>query len=179
MNFKPIFLDERTIDSCWFQLLQNVYDHGRPMVKTSGSGEGMTFYTLDFVSGFIHYPHARPLAPIMPEGIPPITTDERIESYFTYYLMDSKLSTNEHYKYATWIVGDDGVNAYTSCNINQLEWIIKHFKTHGYGNNHCYMVIGNPETSYQYNNAYLQCPKCGIYYSKLHKKCEMFYILLD
>lgn len=175
MNFKPVFIDAKTIDDCWFQLLQNVYDHGRPYKKTSGSRTGMTVYGFDFVSGFIHYPHTRPLAPIMPEGIPSVTTDENIEKYFTDYLMDSNLAKNEHYKYSTWLVGGDGQAGFrrVSCSLNQVEWVVEHFKSHGYGNNHCYMVIGNPETSTVYDELYLYCPKCkNAFYPVGVKSCR-------
>jgi len=172
MNFKPVFIDAKTIDDCWFQLLQNLFDHGRPYTKTAGSRTGMTMHGFDFVSGFIHYPHTRPLAPIMPPGVPPVTTDENIEKYFTNYLMDSKLEKNEHYKYSTWIVGGEGVSDEVSCSISQIDWVINHFKTRGYGNDHCYMVIGNPETSNVYSNEYLICPNCRSgYYSIEAKRC--------
>jgi len=132
MSFKPVFIEGRDINDTWFQFLQAAYDKGRPYVKSSGSRTGMKVYGFDYVSGFIHYPHTRPLAPIMPEGIPPVTTDEKIEEYFANYLMDSSLSKNEHYKYSTWIVGGDGKNANVSCYINQVDWVINHFKTKGY-----------------------------------------------
>lgn len=170
-SFKPVFIEGRDINDTWFQLLQALYDKGRPVVKTAGSGEGMTFYTLDFVSGFIHYPHTRPLAPIMPEGVPPITTDDKIEEYFTTYLMDSDLEKNEHYRYSTWVVGGCGKNDHTSCYyISQIEWIINHFKSKGYSNNHCYLTVGNPEISLEYNKPYKRCPNCGRLYNN-HKIC--------
>ena len=172
MRFRPVFIDSTTIDDCWFQLLQAVYDKGRLYKKTAGSRSGMIVRGFDFVSGFIHYPHNRPLAPIMPEGIPPITTDEKIEEYFVNYIMNNQLEKNEHYKYSTWIVGGKGKNENVSCSINQVDWVIDHFKTHGYRNNHCYIVIGNPETLFEYNKAYLECPKCKILYSKPNKVCK-------
>lgn len=172
MKFSPCFINATTIDDCWFQLLNSCYKFGRPYVKTSGSRTGMKVYGFDFVSGFIHYPHTRPLAPIVPEGIPPITTDEKIEEYFTNYLMDSTLAKNEHYKYATWIVGGTGTCRSTSCGLNQVDWVINHFKTNGYGNNHCYVTIGNPDTSYyQYNKPYMECLNCETFYPKPFKKC--------
>lgn len=172
MDFRPVFIEGRDLDDTWYQLLQAVYEKGRTYIKTSGSRTGMKVYAFDFVSGFIHYPHNRPLAPIMPEGsnIPAPTNDEAIEKYFANYLMDNRLARNEHYKYASWICGSDDAESRTNnnniCCINQIEWIIKHFKVHGYGNTHCYIVIGNPESSKEYNRKYLECPKCG----KLHER---------
>lgn len=36
----------------------------------------------------------------------------------------------------------------------QLEWIIEHFKTKGYGNNHCHIIIGDKESSLAYDRPY-------------------------
>ena len=36
----------------------------------------------------------------------------------------------------------------------QLEWCIDHFKTKGYGNNHCYISVGNKESCLAYNRPY-------------------------
>ncbi|MBU0959026.1 MAG: hypothetical protein KKB31_03715 [Nanoarchaeota archaeon] len=172
MDFRPVFVEAKTIDDCWFQLLQSAYDKGRQYAKTAGSRTGMTVHAFDFVSGFIHYPHTRPLAPIMPEGIPPVTTDDKIESYFVNYLMDSNLEKNEHYKYSTWITGGVGKNEKVSCEINQLDWIINHFKSNGYGNNHCYIMVGNPTTSYEYDTPYMECKKCSKKFKfEKSKKC--------
>ena len=60
MKFRPVFIEGRDINDTWFQLLQAAYDKGRPYVKTSGSRTGMKVYGLDYVAGFIHYPHTRP-----------------------------------------------------------------------------------------------------------------------
>ncbi|MBU1290120.1 hypothetical protein KJ756_02015 [Patescibacteria group bacterium] len=75
----------------------------------------------------------------MPEGsnIPPPTTQDDIEEYLT-YLMTPVKQPNEHYTYGEdlhW----------------QIEWVIRHFKECGYGNNHCYMTVGRPETLYFYD----------------------------
>ncbi|MGA1871269.1 MAG: hypothetical protein ACMUJM_22295 [bacterium] len=172
MNFRPVFVEGRDIDDTWYQLLQAVYEKGRIYTKTSGSRTGMKVYAFDFVSGFIHYPHNRPLAPRMPEGstLPPPTNDEKIEKYFVDYLMNSHLSPKEHYKYSTWIVGSSEEHLRAggnhTCPINQVEWLVDHFKVHGYGNTHCYIVVGNPISSLEYNKPYLECPACKILYPR-------------
>lgn len=147
-TFKPIFINATTLDDCWFQLLYQLYESGRRYKISSGSFEGHDRVAFDFVSGFIKNPHIRPLMPIMPEGsnLPAPTTDEDIEFYFSDYLMDSNLSKNEHYKYATWIVGDKekGIT-------NQLNWVINHFKTNGYGNEHCTIMIGGHNSCLSYD----------------------------
>ena len=124
----------------------------------------------DYVAGTIEFPTTRPLAPIVPDGVPPVTTDEEIEKYFVNYLMDGTLDAmNNHYKYATWIAGGEyklpkfklrlrSIPNITSdiddCIMyvpNQVEWIINHYKEKGHGNNHCYIQVGYPESSFAYD----------------------------
>jgi hypothetical protein len=104
---KSIFIEERNLDSMWFALLSEVYKHGRKNHIDTGSFAGADRLEFDYVAGTIKYPTDRPLSPIMPEGVPPVTTDEEIEKYFVNYLMDGTLDGNNHYKYATWIVGGE------------------------------------------------------------------------
>jgi len=165
---KSVFVEEKTLDSMWFRLLSEVYKHGRKNHIDYGSFAGSNRLEFDFVAGTIEFPTIRPLAPIMPEGVPPPTTDNEIEKYFINYIMDGhNLEGNEHYRYATWITG----GKYTLPKIelepwnsssdiqwtltvkvpNQVEWIIEHYKQKGHGNNHCYIQVGYPESSYAYD----------------------------
>lgn len=168
---KPVFVEGRDLDDVWFQLLQSLYDHGRRYKITSGSYAGSERVAFDFVSGFIHYPHTRPLAPRVPESspLPPPTTDDEINSYFANYLMDPNPEENEDYRYSTFIAGGlyelptFQVEAQTAqmwgCHPerarvlvpNQLEWCINHFKKVGFGNEHCTITIGYPESNAAYD----------------------------
>jgi len=167
-----VFIRGKDINDMWFLLLREVWDHGRKNKIDSGSFEKETYrLEFDFVSGTIEFPTTRPLSPIMPEGLPQITTDEVIKDYFTNYLMNSILEKNEHYKYATWVAGGrymlpsatfEVVNNtfYNNRNDievkvpNQVEWCIKHFKEKGYGTNHCYIQVGYPESNFAYDKEY-------------------------
>jgi len=108
---------------------------------------------LPVAAGIIQFPHTRPLAPIMPQGVSPTTTDEKIEQYFANYLMDPNLSTNEEYRYATWINGKVR-NVYSNKYESQLEWSIRHLKEKGYGNNHPFITVGDPDTNFGYDKPY-------------------------
>jgi thymidylate synthase len=169
-KFTPVFITGRDLDDTWFQLLQALHDHGRRYEITSGSYEGSTRLSFDFVAGAIQYPHSRPLAPRIPEGspLPPPTTDAEIEKYFVEYLMNSNLAPNEEYRYSTWIVGgkyevpelsvipqgwwESGPRTVEAP--NQIEWIIKHFNEKGLGNEHCYLTVGYPESNLVYDQSY-------------------------
>jgi thymidylate synthase len=171
-ELKSVFVTEKTLDSMWFRLLKEVSEHGRKNPITYGSFAGSNRLEFDFAAGTIEFPTTRPLAPIMPEGVPPVTTDEKIESYFVEYIMDGTLTDNNHYKYATWISGgvyvvpkvrgsvvSDGktVRGIQEDDVvilrvpNQVDWIIDHYKKRGHGNNHCYIQVGYPESSFAYD----------------------------
>jgi thymidylate synthase len=105
----------------------------------------------------------------MPEesGLVPPTTDEAIKEYFVNNLMNPKLDSHkQHYKYSQWIVGGN-----ERSHLKQLDWIIEHFKKHGYTNKHCHIDIRDPEIKKVYDTPYMRCPSCGRYYNHGHTYC--------
>lgn len=169
-SFKPIFVEGTTLDDVWFKLLAEVYKHGRRNRIDTGSYEKeVDRLEFDFVAGSIKYPTTRPLSPRL-EGlpVPPPTSDDDIEKYFATYLMNGALEANEHYKYATWIVGGEyklpkGAVLLTEVTRvespimevpNALDWIVKHYQEKGYANNHCYIQVGYPESNMAYDIPY-------------------------
>jgi thymidylate synthase len=130
---KIIFIEATDLGDAWFQALYKIMTEGRRYLVTKGSYEG-THRSGATVVIDIRYPGTRPLSPQMPGGsnIPAPTTEEDIEEYST-YLMTPIKQPGEHYTY-----GED------LC--WQIEWVIKHYQEAGYGNNHCYMTVGRPET---------------------------------
>jgi len=208
--FNPVFVKAYDLDELWFNLLNSNYENGRRYKITSGSYAGAERVEFDFVSGWVENPHNRPLAPIVPVGIPVPTTDDAIVNYFSSYIIDSVLFPNEEYRYSTWINGkvldypeycnyikckylkdkpflksksqksdtfesifykeilncctyqDSLINTkdfkcplISSKPNSQLDWVINHFKTAGYGNNHCYINVGDKESSLAYDRAYV------------------------
>lgn len=167
-KFKPVFIEGTDLNDTWHRLLWEVWNNGRKYKITSGSFAGAERLSFDFVSGFIHDPHRKPLAPTMPEGsnLPRPTTDEEINNYFANYLMDPTLASNEHYKYASYIVGGNEL-----CHTNQLEWMIDHFKSHGLSQEHCTIVIGDSDSCLAYNWPFMKCVRCNNHYKKGIKTC--------
>lgn len=164
MKFKPVFVEGIDLNDTWFQLLYQLNEYGRRYRITEGSYKGHERLVFDDVAGFIHNPHVRPLAPILPEqsSLPRPTTDEDIEQYFAEYLMNSKLESTEHYRYSTFLVGGEyempilnGIKNFKINVPNQLEWIIKHFKDRGFGNEHCCITTSYPESSWAYDEPYI------------------------
>jgi thymidylate synthase len=173
MKFTPAFIEARTLDEAYFQLILKCYETGYDISVDEGSNKGGRRLELPVAAGFIHYPHTRPLAPIMPPGIPATTTDEKIERYFTDYLMNPEVGENEEYKYATWINGEienkslpmihkESTNKWTTVDRtfatwqteSQLDWCIRHFKEKGFGNNHCFITVGDPQINFNYDFPY-------------------------
>lgn len=174
-TFKPIFVEGTTLDDTWFKLLAEVYKHGRRNRIDTGSYEKETDrLEFDFVAGSIRYPTSRPLSPRLSGlTVPPPTSDEDIEKYFATYIMNGALEGNEHYKYATWIVGGDyklptkvtmehGDEMLVPIELpgmvmkvpNALDWIVNHYIEKGYANNHCYIQVGYPESNMAYDIPY-------------------------
>jgi thymidylate synthase len=171
---KSVFVNEKTLDGAWFALLSELYKHGRNNHIDAGSFAGANRLEFDYAAGTIEFPTTRPLAPIMPDGVPPVTTEEAIESYFANYIMDGEnLAKNEHYRYATFINGGEYHLPYVEYKTralyrfgiqhdkefivrvpSQVQWLINHYKKAGLGNNHCYIQVGYPESSLGYDMPY-------------------------
>lgn len=149
----PALVYTNTLDETYFQLIHHCWKHGYDLSVDEGSNKGGRRLELPFAAGFIQFPHTRPLAPIMPPGISPTTTDEKIEEYFTNYLMDPNLSPNEEYRYSVWINGKL-TNRATESLESQLEWCVRHFKEKGFGNNHCFITVGEPDINFNYDFPY-------------------------
>jgi thymidylate synthase len=165
------YISGRTHDEVWFQLLCDLCESGRIYKIDEGSYKGDFRLEFDFVMGEVLEPVRYtesgvrlPLAVTAPEGCPVPTIDESIEDYFTNYLMDGNKEPNEDYRYSTFIAG--GLysipkfhDAFHSSIIldkkvivpNQIQWCIDHYKTKGYGNNHCVIQIGYPESNLAYD----------------------------
>jgi len=135
---KVICFDATTIGDAWFQAVHKVMTEGRRYLITKGSYEGIHRAGISVVINILH-PGVRPLAPIMPEGSNlPAPTDENDINEYLNYLMTGVRQSNEHYTYGEdlhWLI----------------PWVIKHYKEVGFGNNHCYMTVGRPETVYFYD----------------------------
>lgn len=153
-EFSPVFVRGTTLGDVWFNLLVHLNQYGRKYLITSGSHEGEHRVEFDMASGWIDFPHSRPLAPILPPSVIAVpTNDDKIEKYFQEYLMDPNKRPDEEYRYSEWINGKI-FNRWTQSFTTALEWTIDHFRKKGYGNNHCYITVGSNETNFRYDKPY-------------------------
>ncbi len=104
MVFENNYINVKTIDDAWrnsmWCCVRNGYDY---MVK-QGSYVGQIRRQLDWVTIHITEPWTRPLAPFTPQGIPSVTTDEKIEEYFSRYILGYEKKQEEDYTYGQYIL---------------------------------------------------------------------------
>ncbi len=104
INDKTNYVEGRRIDDAWRDVMWLCIRNGYDFVVKGGSYVGQIRRQLPFVTIRITEPWQRPLAPIMPEGvgIPPPTSEEKIEKYFYEYLWEDELKENEQYTYGSF-----------------------------------------------------------------------------
>ena len=80
MNIEKI--DARDLSEAWFLCLRKTLTEGCEYKIDRGSYAGERRKELDFVVVQIKNPGTRPLTPDVPQGVPPPTSTEYIESYW-------------------------------------------------------------------------------------------------
>ena len=103
INKETNFVEALTIQEAWREVMWLCIKNGYDFVVKGGSYVGQIRKQLPFISIKITDPGKRPFGPIMPPGLPPPTTDEKIEKYFLEYLMEDSLQENEQYTYGSYI----------------------------------------------------------------------------
>jgi len=178
-NFlKPVYIDAFDLDDAWFQCLSKILEHGHVYKIERGSFAGQRRLEFDYVTFRVRNP-AHQIIPVIPEGsgIPAPTTMEYISGYLSYLLTANKTET-EDYTYGERLVDpkvkvEHEVDGCKMCkdmplNVNQVEEVIKMYKTHGYGTNQATMEIGMPSDILLADPPCLRIIDTRIRYGKLH-----------
>jgi thymidylate synthase len=126
------FIEARDLSEAWFLCLREVLTKGREYTITRGSYLGQTRKELDFILVQIKRPGIRPLVPDVPQGVPPPSTMEYVESYLP-YLMTSHKKEGEQYTYGEYLE-------------EQIEKVINMYKRDDYNTNQAYMAVGDKST---------------------------------
>ncbi|MCM8770653.1 MAG: thymidylate synthase [Candidatus Omnitrophica bacterium] len=173
---EPVFIDAFDLDDAWFQCLNAILDKGRVYTITKGSYEGQRRLEFDYVVIRIKKP-AHQIIPIIPEGmsIPPPTDMEYIQGYLSYLLTGTKTET-EDYTYGERLVEPkvkiksetDKLIKEMPLNVNQIEEVMKMYKTKGYGTNQATMEIGMPSDIKLVDPPCLRIIDTRIRFGKLH-----------
>ncbi|MFC1645781.1 thymidylate synthase [Candidatus Omnitrophota bacterium] len=176
---KPVFIDAFDLDDAWFQCLSSIIDNGVIYEITRGSYKGQKRLEFDFACVHVKKP-GHQIIPIIPEGMSiPVPTDmEYIQGYLSYLLTGTKTQT-EDYTYGERLVdakvriketNKDGKEMVKEIplQVNQVEEVIKMYKTQGFGTNQATMEIGMPSDIYLADPPCLRLIDTRIRNNKLH-----------
>lgn len=154
-----VFVEARDLPDAWFQCVYKIIDGGHEYVIDHGSYAGQRRLEFDYVTVHIKYPGVRPLVPDIPAplGIPNPVAEGYVEKYLP-YLMTPDKQPNEDYTYGERLAGwsypavEDGEGPGGQPPegraerrvVNQLEEIVKMYRTNGYGTNQAAMTVSVP-----------------------------------
>jgi len=177
-GLKPLYIEAFDLDDAWFRCLSEILEHGHVYTITQGSYEGQKRLEFDFVAIRIKNP-SHQIIPIMPEGssIPAPTSMEYIHGYLSYLLTGQKTET-EDYTYGERLVDakvrikevkdQKEMIKEMPLQVNQVEEVIKMYKTKGHGTNQAVMEIGMPSDIKLHDPPCLRLIDTRIRYDKLH-----------
>lgn len=175
---KPVHIDAFDLDDAWFQSLCEILEKGFVYKIDRGSYEGQRRLEFDFVTVRVRNP-SHQIIPIMPEGlgIPAPTSMDYIKQYLSYLLTGEKTAT-EDYTYGERLVepkarveefiDGKGMVREMPLHCNQVEEVIKIYKTQGSGTNQAVMEIGMPSDIKLVDPPCLRLIDTRVRYGKLH-----------
>ena len=131
MNISGV-VEARDLSEAWFLCLCKTLTEGHEYKVERGSYAGQYRKELDFVVIQVRYPGTRPLIPDVPQGVPPPTSMEYIESYLP-YLMTAHKAEGEQYTYGQYLE-------------TQIAEVIKMYKKDGYNTNQAFMAVGDSQS---------------------------------
>lgn len=177
-ELKPVYIEAFDLDDAWFQALVEILEYGHIYTVERGSYTGQRRLEFDFVTIRVKNP-AHQIIPIMPEGsgIPAPTSMEYIQQYLQYLLTSAKTET-EDYTYGERLIDPkvkvgaemDGKKMVKEMPLgcNQIEEVIKIYKTEGFGTNQAVMEVGMPSDIKLKDPPCLRLIDTRVRYGKLH-----------
>ena len=125
-------IEARDLSEAWFLCLRKALTEGYEYKIERGSYAGQLRKELDFVAVRVRNPGTRPLIPDVPQGVPPPTSMEYVESYLP-YLMTAHKAEGEQYTYGQYLE-------------EQIPQVIKMYKEDGYNTNQAFMTVGGKDS---------------------------------
>ena len=147
-------IEARDLAEAWFLCLRKTLTEGYEYKIDRGSYAGQRRKELNFVIVQVKNPGTRPLIPSTPQGVPPPTHMEYIESYLP-YLMTSHKGEGEQYTYGQYLE-------------KQIPQVIRMYKEDGYNTNQAFMAVGDKESISLPDPPCLRAIDTRIRDSKLH-----------
>ena len=129
---KISLIEARDLSEAWFLCLRKILAEGRDYKIERGSYAGERRKELDFVLVQIKSPGTRPLTPDVPQGVPPPTTMDYIESYLP-YLMTAHRAEGEQYTYGQYLE-------------RQITEVIRMYREDGHNTNQAFMAVGDAQS---------------------------------
>ncbi len=127
-------IEARDLSEAWFLCLRKTLTEGYEYRIERGSYAGQRRKELDFAVVHIRNPGTKPLTPEVPQGVPPPTSMEYVESYLP-YLMTAHKGEGEQYTYGQYLE-------------TQIAEVIKMYKEDGYNTNQAFMAVGDDKSIY-------------------------------
>jgi thymidylate synthase len=127
-------IDARDLSEAWFLCLRQTLTDGYEYRIDRGSYAGQKRKELDMVVVQVKHPESRPLVPDVPQGVPPPSTMEYVESYLP-YLMTAHRGEGEQYTYGQYLE-------------KQITEVIRMYREDGHNTNQAFMSVGNEQSVY-------------------------------
>ena len=127
-------IEARDLSEAWFLCLGKTLGRGREYRIDRGSYAGERRKELDLVVVQVDYPGTRPLVPDVPQGVPPPTTTDYIDSYLP-YLMTAHKAEGEQYTYGQYLE-------------KQIAEVIRMYMEDGHNTNQAFMAVGDAQSIY-------------------------------
>jgi thymidylate synthase len=147
-------IEARDLPEAWFLCLRKTLTEGYEYKIDRGSYAGQRRKELDFVVVQVRNPGTRPLIPDVPQGVPPPTSMEYVESYLP-YLMTAHKGEGEQYTYGQYLE-------------KQIPQVIKMYKEDGYNTNQAFMAVGDDQSIFLSDPPCLRGIDTRIHDQKLH-----------
>ncbi len=132
---KILQIEARDLSEAWFLCLLRTLKEGYEYKIDRGSYAGQRRKELELAVVQVNYPGTRPLIPDVPQGVPPPSTMEYVESYLP-YLMTAHRKEGEQYTYGQYLE-------------KQIAEVIKMYREDGYNTNQAFMAVGDAQSIYQ------------------------------
>jgi thymidylate synthase len=147
-------IEARDLSEAWFLCLCRVLNEGYEYRIDRGSYEGQLRKQLELAVVQIVYPATRPLIPDVPQGVPPPSTMDYVESYLP-YLMTAHRKEGEQYTYGQYLE-------------KQIAEVIRMYREDGYNTNQAFMAVGDDKSIYLDDPPCLRMIDTRIRDGKLH-----------
>jgi thymidylate synthase len=133
-SVKVTEIEARDLSEAWFLGLCKVLEEGYDYKIERGSYRGQMRKQLELVIVQVNYPETRPLIPEVPQGVPPPSTMDYVESYLP-YLMTAHRREGEQYTYGQYLE-------------KQIAEVIRMYREDGHNTNQAFMAVGDDKSIY-------------------------------